>query len=393
MAVLALSFISMGLTGPVTPLYLQSLGASTVIIGLMFAVYGLGEGIFGFVWGTLADRIGIGVPLLIQTFIGAACLIAFGAIPAIAVLFVVRFILAGVGAAIFPIGRGFLANAVPANRKGTAMALFAVLSSAGMSVGSTASGLLASNFGYGSTFFVAAVLMSIAGLIVFAELRSESIAHVPAAPGAAPTHAVAARSSASPLFVLGAITALGTAASATSLTFLPLLMTQYAGVPVTEVGFAYGLSGLLGIFLVLFSGGLSDRIGRKPILILGLSLMLPGFLGLAFVREYWLIVICMLGGSLGFSVMFPPILTLMSNVTPPRFQGRTQGIFVVSIDVGLIIGPVVAGWIWSAGGPAPAYLFGASLVAIAYAVTLMLVQEQRWMSPRESVPSVATADA
>ncbi len=395
-AVLLLVFVSLGLTGPVLPLYLQSLGATTVVIGLMFAVYGVGEGIFGLVWGASADRMGVGKPLLIQMFAGAACYVAFGAIQAVAALFIVRFALAAVGSAIFPIGRGFLANAVPADRKGTAMSIFAVLASGGMSVGSTISGVLASNWGFSLVFYAAAVLLTIAGVIVFVELRHETIAHKPSA-DAHPAATAPRPSSLRPLVILGTITALGTAASSSSLTFTPLLMTQFAGVPVSDVGFAYGISGLVGIFLVLFSGGLSDRVGRRFVLILGFTMMLPGLIGLAFVRSYWPIVACMLLSSLGFSITFPPILTLMSNVTPPQFQGRTQGIFVVAIDVGVVIGPVVAGWIWSGLGPAATYLFGAALIVLTYAITLILVQERRWLPQAQVVlvPSVtdAVADA
>lgn len=385
-----LVFVSLGLTGPVMSLYLQSLGASTVIIGLMFAVFGIGEGIFGFVWGTAADRIGIGMPLLVQMFVGAVCYIAFGAVTALAVLFVLRFVLAAVGAAMYPIGRGFLANAVPPDRKGTAMALFAVMSSAGMSIGSAISGVLAAALGYPAVFYAAAGLVAIAGVVVLAELRNETIAHKPDALSTVP--AVPARSSARPLFVLSLITALGTAASSSSITFTPLLMTDYAGVPVSDVGYAYGISGLVGIFLVLFSGGLSDRVGRKPVLILGFAMMLPGLIGLAFMRSYWPIVACMLLSQLGFAITFPPILTLMSNVTPRRYQGRSQGLFVVAIDVGIVIGPVVTGWVWSAVGPGAAYLFAAMLMAITLAVTLVFVHERRWLAPAPPlVPSAASA--
>ena len=390
-----LVFVSLGLTGPVMSLYLQSLGATTVVIGLMFAVFGLGEGIFGFVWGTAADRIGIGMPLLVQMFVGALCYVLFGAVTALVVLFVLRFVLAAVGSAMYPIGRGFLANAVPADRKGTAMALFAVMSSAGMSIGSTVSGVLASAFGYPTVFFSAAGLVTIAGLIVLAELRNETIAHKPEASTSAAAPEVQ-RSSAGPLFVLSVVTALGTAASSSSLTFTPLLMTDFAGVPVSQVGFAYGISGLVGIFLVLFSGGLSDRVGRKFVLLMGFSMMLPGLIGLAFLRSYWPIVACLLLSSLGFSITFPPILTLMSNVTPRRHQGRSQGIFVVAIDAGIIVGPVVAGWVWSSAGPTAAYLFAAALVAITYAVIVVFVQERRWLpaQPKSLAPSVpSSADA
>ena len=51
-------FMSAGITGPVSSLYVSSLGANYVEIGLLGTVTSLTVIIFGFVWGQASDRLG-----------------------------------------------------------------------------------------------------------------------------------------------------------------------------------------------------------------------------------------------------------------------------------------------------------------------------------------------
>lgn len=380
-AVALLVFLSLGLAviGPVMTIYLRGLGVDIVAIGAMFAVFGVGEGIFGMVWGMAADRRGITGPLLAQMIVSALCLVAFGLISTVAVLFALRFLLAAAGAAIFPIGRGYLASVVPRDRKGTAMAVFAVLTSAGIAAGSLAGGLIADRLGLSAPFFVAAGLLVGAAVVVVLELRGESIAI--AAP--APLDLVANEprlpvSATRPLLILCAMITLGTAATSTSLTFTPILMTQFAGLPASDVGLAYGVSGILSLVAVLLSGALSDRIGRKPVLLAGLGLMFSGFLGLAFGRTFAAILPALLLTAFG-AMTSPPILTLMSNVTSARAQGRSQGLFVIASDIGIVVGPTLAGSLWNALGPTAAYLLCAGFVVASLTVGVSLVHERRWL--------------
>jgi len=382
-AVSLLVFLSLGLAiiGPVMTLYVRSRGVDMVAIGLMFAVFGVGEGIFGFVWGTVVDRAGVTRPLLIQTLVTAVCLCAFALISVVGVLFALRFVLAAAGAAIFPIGRGYLAGVVPRERKGTAMAVFAVLTSAGISGGSFAGAFIADQWGLSAPFFAAAALSVLAAVIVVVELRGESIAAVmnPRRNGIPQVDLPTAY--ARPLLVLCAMVSLGTGATSSSLTFTPILMTQFAGMPTTEVGLAYGVSGMLSLVAVMLSGVLSDRIGRKPILVAGLLLMLCGFLGLSVGRSFATIVPALLLTAFG-AMTGPPILTLMSNVTPARSQGRSQGLFVVASDIGIVVGPTLTGLVWSVAGPAAAYLVCACFVVASLTIGITLVHERRWFTER-----------
>jgi MFS family permease len=140
--VILLNFIASGMLNPILPLYLTDLGASGVMVGLLMSVFGLGEGIFGFIWGSLADRIGITIPLSVQMAGLFLSLVGFALFPIIGMVFMLRFVMASLGSAIWPTGRGFLAYSVPLGSKGLAMAVFAVLVNGGMNIGSFVSGAI-----------------------------------------------------------------------------------------------------------------------------------------------------------------------------------------------------------------------------------------------------------
>jgi len=376
-ATLLLAFVGMGIVFPVMPLYLRTLGATGTILGLMVAVYGLGEGIFAFVWGSLADRIGITIPLGVQMFGGGLCMVAFAFIPLLGAIFVLRFVVATLSSAIWPTGRGYLAHSVPPSSKGLAMALFGILASGGMSIGAFISGVFVDQWGFPFVFLASAVLSFVAGTIVLSQLRGARIVRGKTmGTGERATSDLAITGDdgtfTHTIVILSIIVVLISCAFTSNLTLLPLLITEVAGLAPTDVGVVFGMAGMVALVLLMPAGRLSDRVGRKLVLVSGLGLCLLAAVGLAYVRSYWPILLFAVLNSVGRWATDPPILSLLSDITPLRHQGRSQGIFVVAWDLGMIVGPVIAGMIWDRAGPQPTYLFLAAVVAICVAVTFLL---------------------
>lgn len=390
-AVLLLSFVGTGILFPIMPLYLKTLGATGTVVGLVMAVAGLGEGIFGFVWGSLADRIGIAIPLAAQMFGGVVCLVAFAFIPVLGAVFVLRFILAGLGSAIWPTGRGYLAHSVPPRSKGLAMAIFALLVTGGMNLGAFLSGVLVDQWGFPVTFLTAAALLVVAGIIVVTQLRGARIVHGETASAVEPatSEPMAAsdhRTSVGPILILSLIVMLIAVVFGSVSTFIPLLMTEISGLAATDVGVVFGVAGMVTLVLLIPMGQLSDRGGRKLTMVGGLGLLLLAVLGLAYARSFWPIMLFAVFNSVGRWATDPPILALLSDITPLRYQGRTQGIYVVAVDLGIIVGPVAVGILWDRVGPQPAFLLCAVVAIIALAVTFFMVKEKEWLAlPMESI--------
>lgn len=128
---------------------------------------------------------------------------------------------------------------------------------------------------------------------------------------------------------------------------LPVLFVlgqDYPGATATTLGLALGIYGLTQASLQIPLGVLSDVIGRRPILVVGLLVFAVGSVVAALADHVvWLVV----GRALqGAGAISSTLLALLSDLTPPKF--RTRALAVVGISIGasfslaMVVGPLVA---------------------------------------------------
>jgi DHA1 family multidrug resistance protein-like MFS transporter len=98
----------------------------------------------------------------------------------------------------------------------------------------------------------------------------------------------------------------------------------------------YGIAMMIG---ELFLGGLSDRLGRKPVILLGLILFSAQFLGLAFFKNFILIAVSFAIGGLGNALYDPAINAAILDISPKEYCSRILGIKSMVGSAGTILGP------------------------------------------------------
>jgi EmrB/QacA subfamily drug resistance transporter len=123
--------------------------------------------------------------------------------------------------------------------------------------------------------------------------------------------------------------------------------------------------------LLLVSGSLSDRVGRKGMLLSGLVVFglasIAG--GLTATAGQLIVARCFMG--LGAAMVFPATLSLISNIFTERTErARAIGLWGASTGVAIALGPIVGGWLlegfsWSSifFVMAPVAALGVALVA------------------------------
>jgi MFS family permease len=113
------------------------------------------------------------------------------------------------------------------------------------------------------------------------------------------------------------------------------------------VGLAIGIYGLTQALLQIPFGAWSDRIGRKPVIIVGLLIFMLGSVVAASADSiYWVII----GRALqGAGAIASAIMALASDLT--REQHRTKVMAIIGASIGasfmiaLVVGPLLQGWI------------------------------------------------
>ena len=130
---------------------------------------------------------------------------------------------------------------------------------------------------------------------------------------------------------------------------LLLRLTEIAGSPEGEWGVIVLFGGLLGALYSLLQfffapviGRLSDRFGRRPILIMGLTGMLISHLLWLLAGRFWLLVLSRVVGGV-MSGNISTATAVVADVTPARARAKGMAIVGVAFGLGFIIGPALGG--------------------------------------------------
>ena len=138
---------------------------------------------------------------------------------------------------------------------------------------------------------------------------------------------------------------------------LPLFLAGF-GLSVAQIGLlAAAYPGVWGVSQ-LFTGALSDRIGRKGLIAGGMWVQAVGIGLLVWGQSFswWLTAVALLG--LGTGMVYPTLLAAISDVAHPTWRGSAVGVYRLWRDGGYAVGALASGFLADLLG------MGAAIVAI-----------------------------
>jgi MFS family permease len=142
---------------------------------------------------------------------------------------------------------------------------------------------------------------------------------------------------------LGFVSFLNDAASEMIYPLLPIFLTSVLGVGAGVLGVIEGVAESTASVLKLFSGWISDKIGRRKALILfGYSLAALGRPVIALSRYWWQVGIIRFIDRFGKGVRTSPRDALISLSTAEEVKGKAFGFHRAMDHAGAIIGPICA---------------------------------------------------
>ncbi|MEW5940982.1 MAG: MFS transporter [Chloroflexota bacterium] len=125
--------------------------------------------------------------------------------------------------------------------------------------------------------------------------------------------------------------------------FFALYITQKFGVGMTIAGALLGVMSLFGLFGNMAGGALTDRMGRKRLILFGLVFSALSTLAFGLVSDIlWMIPLVVIVGLIG-SVSHPAHDAMIADILPEEKRQEGFGILRVVANVAWIIGPVVGG--------------------------------------------------
>ena len=123
---------------------------------------------------------------------------------------------------------------------------------------------------------------------------------------------------------------------------LPLFALLLGAGP-EAIGFAVGISTITGIFFKLPAGALSDIIGRKKTLVMGLLVFAFMPFTYLLVHDYSLLIVIRFLHGLATSIFGPVSMALVADMCKEKHFGTAMGTFGTIFDIGHAAGPILAG--------------------------------------------------
>jgi DHA1 family multidrug resistance protein-like MFS transporter len=156
--------------------------------------------------------------------------------------------------------------------------------------------------------------------------------------------------------------------------FLPIYAEEL-GASNLEIGLIQASYSAAGIGALLFVGRWSDRLGRKPFLLIGLAVLTLSSVGLMYADSPLLLVIMRFIQGLGTAAHLPIAQAYLGDITPEGGEGKWMGYFNAVLFAGLGAGPLLGGLIADAYSIPTTFLLMAILNFLGLVATTIYLKE------------------
>lgn len=365
-----------GVVSPVLALYAKEFGVGTTMVGLTVTVFAVARLIVNIPAGLIADRFGRRVILVGGPAITAVGMIGSGFADTIWTLLIWRFV-AGAGSAFYMSGAMvYLIDIARPDQLSRYVATNQWALSLGVALGPGLGGLVADRWGLGAPFFVVGAIAIAASFYTLVRLPETLERSTESGDGHAATNATdsAAAPRESAIDVVRSRPFLLLAFAATTIfmtragsrgTLMPLRADNALGWGPREIGLLFTFTGALTLFTLMPAAKAADSIGRRWVILFSGVMAGAGGLIIAGSATAAAFVIGNVVMSLGTGTAGPAPAAFVADITPPHLRGVLVGMYRSAGDIGIIIGPVLLGWLSDATSISRGLQLAAVLTAVA----------------------------
>ena len=375
------AFISYSLVRmPVLSLFAQSLGASSEAIGFIVAASTL-TGVF-LKWpaGALSDLYDRRWLLLVGLLAFALPPFCYLLVTDVPWLIALRFV-HGMATAVFaPIALAVVAD-LHREARGAAYGTYTAATQAGAMLGPLLGGWLLLTGGFSAAFVTAGVMGAIAVLLFLLMKLPPQIPRVSSGTG---TAAVLSDMTRGARTVLGNVRVVVTSATdgarqvanGALMAFLPIYVVGI-GLDAAQAGMLFGIQSVTSFASRPTMGWASDRIGRRPLILLGLVICAGSLATIPFTTPF--VGLMALSALFGFgeAIVNASAAALVADLSELKTLGSAMGMQGAIMDIGHASGPILSGVLIGALGFQLAFPIIAGLVLVAAGVFRASVGAER----------------
>lgn len=356
---------------PTLPQYVDMIGGSPGQVGLVMGLFTLASVIVRPYLGNMADRHGRKIFMLLGSGFFILFPVIYNQVQSFVPLYLARIAHGLAHASFLAASIAYVADMAPPQRRGEVMGVYATSNVVAMALFPALGTAIIEDTGSFPYLFTLSALTAAAGFLAVAllsEIRSQAGRDIKQAG----------------IWEVGRrrevlIPSLALFSGATSygavITFLPLFAPQRG---LADFGLFFTVYAVSTILSRVMVGKLSDRIGRRQVIlpfmaVLALAVFLFPFLG-----SLWLLALIGVLFGLGFGAFMPALNALVVDYTSPRDRGSALGFFTAFMDVGITTGAMILGLVGGRlGYPAMFNLGGAIILAGIFVFAVYMKPAER----------------
>ncbi len=329
---------------PLTSWYGSSFGISESFLGFIVGASTITGIVLKFPAGMLSDILGRKRVLILGTCFFALSPLAYRFAISPELLLAVRF-LHGCATAIYgPVALAIVADLFP-ERRAEGMGWYTGVAAAGKALGASAVGtaFVATGSRFDTTYLFAAPIGAGAFLLAlviplprFAPKSAEPLWRQ-----IARSFGEAAREGR--VLLTAAVDGVVMIAAGAIQAFLPIYARDVHGQSPARTSWLFGIQIVTSLISRPIMGMISDRVGRKPMIVGGMILAAGAFAGLAQTGLYGVLLTCSALFGLAEAVVHTSSSAFAADLCKKRSLGSAMGVFGAVADVGHALGPILTG--------------------------------------------------
>ncbi|MBI2754213.1 MAG: MFS transporter [Betaproteobacteria bacterium] len=365
---------------PVLPIFAADLGALPELIGVIVAASTITGVFFKLPAGALSDVLGRKRMMVLGALFFALPPFLYPLVHDAGSLLALRFV-HGFATAIFsPVASAYVVSLTETGR-GARLGWFSSANDIGATAGPLIGGfVLYFTASFSATYLTVGALgvltLVVVSLLPDVDRKAAREARTFVSRAAEFRQGIAEVFKTPPIFVAAGIEAVMYLGYGAFLGFLPIY-AKNVGLNDAEVGTVLGAQLVLAMVAKPITGRVSDRVGRIPVIVIGL-LLCAAALPLIFRCESlaaFVLAAPLLG--LGVGAVTPVTNALIADLASARRLGAAMGVFGTIWDIGEAAGPMIAGFLIGGLGYAVTFDVLAAITAAATIAVMALVRDKR----------------
>ena len=159
-----------------------------------------------------------------------------------------------------------------------------------------------------------------------------------------------------------------------------------------ELGWLMATYSLMQLICAPLWGMLSDRVGRKPVLTLGVLGYAITLLMFGLATRFWMLFVARSLSGILSSATMPTAMAFIGDSAPEKERSGGMGQLGAAMGIGIVVGPLVGGLL-SAHSLSLPFFVGAGLALIAFLLVILILPESRCPQPGATKKASLTRDA